>query len=47
MILPRKRSAAGEGDPDVVAGATPPATPGSAPSTLLRRVPLPRERGRI
>ena len=47
MILPRKRSAAGEGDHEVVEGATPPATPGSAPSPLLRRVPLPRERGRI
>jgi hypothetical protein len=27
MILPRKRSAAGEGDHEVVEGATPPPTP--------------------
>ncbi len=56
MILPSKRSAAGEGDHGVVGGATPHAAPGSAPSTLLRRFPSfartraslhPRERGRI
>ena len=38
MILPSKRSAAGEGDHGVVEGATLPATLVSAPSTLLRRV---------
>ena len=47
MILPSKRSAAGEGDHEVVEGATPHTSLGSAPSTILRMVPLPRERGRI
>ncbi len=47
MILPTKQSVGGEGDHEVVEGATPPATLVSAPSTRLRRVPLPRERGRI
>ena len=47
MILPSKRSAAGEGDREAVEGATPDTGFGSAPSTILRMVPLPRERGRI
>ena len=36
MILPSKRSAAGEGDHEVVEGATPHTSLGSAPSTILR-----------
>ncbi len=47
MILPSERSAAGEGDREAVEGATPCAGLGSAPSTILRMVPLPRERERI
>ena len=35
--------AAGEGDREAVEGATPDTVPGSAPSTILRMVPLPRE----
>ena len=48
MILPGKPGAAGEGDREAVEGATPDTVRGSAPSTILRMVPLPREeRGRI
>ncbi len=46
-ILPSKRSAAGEGDHEVVEGATSHTGVTSAPSTILRMVPLPRERGRM
>ena len=44
MILHR---AAGEGDREAVEGATPDTGLWFAPSTILRMVPLPRERGRI
>ena len=47
MILPSKRSAAEEGDREAVEGATLDTGLWSAPSTILRMVPLPRERGRI
>jgi len=48
LILPSKRSAAGEGDREAVEGATPDTVLAFAPSTILRMVPLPREeRGRI
>ncbi len=47
MILLRERRETGEGDCEAVEGATPCTGLGSAPSTILRMVPLRRERGRI
>jgi len=44
MILHR---AAGEGDREAVEGATPDAGLWSAPSTILRMVPLPRRWAKI
>ena len=48
MSPPSKGAEGGEGDQEVVEGTTPDTGLGSAPSTILRMVPLPREeRGRI
>ncbi len=47
MILPRERSDTGEGDHEVVEGATSDTGCGFAPSTAARRSPSPAAQGRI